>query len=370
MRPSANQLALAGVALLALSLAGLPMFLRGDEASGSVRGVVLDGRGFGVADAAVFLFDEGRLQLREETRTTSAGDFAFHLGTARARVFVRPPESSRLLPAWGPPEEDAPERLALVLRAARRLTVEVRDLDGSPVDGAEVRVYERRAEAVALVLAETDRRGRAALVAPALADVAVFAPDEPHLARWRFDCAVPEEGAELSFTLPPAVRVRGRILGDSGALAGIAVVAWEADREDGWNGFALSDPEGDFALPITSAPTVVRAFDPSGKYLSARASCESPPDAPLALHMIRGSSLSVQVVRDGAVLPSRVWSWTPDSAAWSVGVLTDPTGRADVPVGARFGVHAEPLDPAYVPLEVWDVPFEEERLKLEASARP
>jgi hypothetical protein len=365
-----DQLALAFVALVALSLAGIPFFVREDDSSGPTRGVVIDGRGFGVAGAAVFLFSEQDLQLIEEARTEEDGDFAFHLDTTRARVFVRPPAQSSLLPAWGPSAEEAAGQQAFVLRPARSLVVEVTDPLGAPLAGAEVRVYERRDEAAVIALATTDGEGRATLLAPARADVAVFAPDRARLARWRFDCMIPEQGATLSFALPSAHSIAGQVRGPAGALEGILLVSREEGMEGGWNGFAHSDAEGRFELPFTDAPSSLGACDPAGEHLPARLLFETLPDGPFELALERGAPLVVRVSRNGFPLGARVWSWNPASESWSYGTRTGPSGRAEVPAAARFGVRAEPLDPAYAPLEAWDVPYEEGTLPLEVDPRP
>ncbi len=368
MRFGPNQVALAFVALLALSLVGLPIFVGRPESEAALRGVVVDARGFGIADAAVFLFSEARLQLLEETRSEHDGDFAFHLGTERPRIFVRPRAESGLLPAWGPPGEESAGTQAFVLRPARRLAVSVRDLAGGAVSGAEVRVYEQRGEPAVIGLAKTDLEGHAELLAPAQADVAVFAPDSG-LTRWRFDYAVPEQGAELRFTLPPATLVHGQVLGEGTPLAGILLVAWEEGLDGGWNGFTTSDAEGRFALPLTAAPSEGRAFDPSAVHLSVRTRLGPALDTARTLSLPRASPLVVRLARNGIPLGARVWSWSPANETWSIGVRTNASGRATVPAAGRFGVRAEPLDPAYAALQAWDVPYEEGTLLLEASPR-
>lgn len=369
MRIGSDQLALALVALLALALMGVPYFVGTRGGPGAVRGVVVDARGFGIADAAVFLFSEERLQLLEETRSEPGGDFAFQFDPERPRVFVRPPAGSGLLPSWGPPAEEAMGLQTFVLRPARRLEVTVSDPLGKPVPGAEVRVYEHRSEAAVIALARTDSAGRAELVAPALADVAAFAPDGG-LARWHLDHAVPVEGDVLGFTLPPSTRVGGVVHDDAGPLAGIWLVASEEGQEGGWNGFVTSDSEGRFELPFGAAPTRVRALDPSGAHLPIQTRWEVPPTAPLSLTLERGAVQVVRLERKGLPIAARVWSWSPTTGTWSSAARTSVLGRATVPVGARFGVRAEPLDPAYAPLEAWDVEYDGSTLRLEASARP
>lgn len=369
MRVGSDQVALALVAVLALALMGVPYFVATGDDSGAVRGVVVDARGFGIPDAAVFLFSEERKQLVEETRSGPGGDFAFQLEPEHPRVFVRPPAGKGLLPAWGPPTEDVASLQAFVLRPARRLEVEVVDPAGAPLPGAEVRIYEHRGEAAVIAMALTDSEGRVVLAAPAVADVAAFAPGSG-LARWRFEHAVPEQGDALRFTLPPATRVSGVVHAPAGPLAGIWLVAWDESLEGGFNGFATSDGDGRFVLPFSAAPTLVRALDPAGTHLSSRAHFEVPPTAPLTLELERGAPQVVRLERRGLPISARVWSWSPASETWSSATRTSALGRAIVPVAARFGVRAEPLDPAYATIEAWDVEYDGSTLRLEASARP
>jgi hypothetical protein len=365
--PSPTRSALVLLGVLIVALVGVPGLWRTRAPEGVIRGVVVDGRGFGIADAAVFLFSEEDLQLIEETRTDAEGDFDFQLTAERPRVLVRPPQASELLSSWGPSAEEAGGTLAFVLRPARPVDVTVRDEAGRPVVGAEVRVYEHRLEAAVVSLAETDVRGRATVTAPAQADLAVFAPGAPRLARWRFDVSIPEAGAELTFSLPAARTVRGHVTDGSQPLEGIVVVAWEEGIEGGWNGCATSDRDGRFELPFTAGPLVVRALDPGLTFLPAKLRLATEPEEPLELALARGSAQVVRTARAGLPLVARVWSWSPEAEAWGWGARTTSSGRATLPVSARFAIHADPLDPAYAPLEAWDVPFEGSTLRLEAT---
>jgi hypothetical protein len=368
MRLGAERAALAFVLLLALSLVGVPFILRPRDMA-AVRGVVLDGRGFGVPEVAVFLFDVERRQLLEETRTEARGDFAFHLSSRDVRVFVRPPEASGFLPAWGPAHEDGVGRQALVLQPARGLELAVRGPDGQPLAGAEVCVYERRVEAVALDLARTGADGRAHLLAPARADVRVREP-RSGLARWRFDLEVPVEGGELVLDLPTGRRVRGVVRGPEGPLAG-AWISAEADSESTWSDFATSAGDGGFELCLGLGPATLRVLDPTAAHLplARRLATAELAESSLALELERATPLVVRIARNGLPLAARVWSWSGASEAWSFGARTDVAGRARVPVGARYGLRAEPLDPAFAPLELWDVDHAAGTLHLEASPR-
>lgn len=368
MRLRPTQVVLLGVFALALSLAGVP-FLLGSPDTGALRGVAVDSRGFGVAGASVFLFQEQELRMLEETRTDDDGDFEFLQATTGTRVFVRPEPGSGLLPAWSPSEAEGETRLALVLHPARALEVHVRDPQGAPIPLAEVRVYTQRTETVVLATARTDARGSAHLPAPAQAHVAVLAPREPRLMRWRFDLAIPEAGLELEFSMPSGESLGGVVRGPEGPLANIVLVSWEEGSLDGWNGFARSDERGCFTLPRTPGPTLVRAQDPSGAHLPARVRATTVGEEGLEIHLEAGAPQIVRTTRNGLPLEAFVWSWSPEAEVWSWGARSSPAGRATVPVGERFSIRAEPLDPAFGPMEAWDVPYRTETLRLEASPR-
>jgi len=366
LRPT--QIALLAVGALALSLAGVPYLLR-TPGTGALRGVVVDARGFGVVDASVYLFEEEALRLVEETRTDPDGDFEFHLPVSGARVLVKAPEASRLLPAWSASGAEAQSRLALVLHPARELGVRVRDERGAPLPLAEVRVYEEREEVAVLASVRTDHEGRARLPAPERAHVAVRAPSEPHLMRWRFDLEVPAGGARLELEVPDSLPLSGVVRGPEGPLAGVVLVSWEEGAFEGWNGFTRSDSAGRFTLARTRGATLLRALDPSGAHLPTRLRLAPGAGEPLALELEPGAPQVVRTTRNGLPLEAFVWSWSPTAEVWSWGARSDPAGRATVPVGERFSIHAEPRDRAFASMEAWDLPYRMESLRLEAQPR-
>lgn len=368
MRLRPTQVALLAVCALAISLAGVPYLLRAPRA-GALRGVVVDARGFGVTDASVYLFDEGALRLVEETRSDPDGDFEFHLAVDGARVLVQPPEASGLLPAWSAAGAEAESRLAFVLHPARELTVRVRDARGAALPLAEVRVYEEREEVAVLACVRTDLEGRARLPAPERAHVAVLAPSAPHLMRWRFDLEVPAGGARLELEVPESVTLDGVVHGPEGPLAGVILVSWEEGAPEGWNGFTRSDSAGRFTLARTRNATLLRALDPSGAHLPARLRLPPGASAPLVLALEPGAPQVVRTTRNGLPLEAFVWSWSPTAEVWSWGARSDPAGRATLPVGERFSIHAQPLDRAFAPMEAWDLPYRMETLRLEATPR-
>ncbi|HEX6885557.1 MAG TPA: carboxypeptidase-like regulatory domain-containing protein [Planctomycetota bacterium] len=368
MRLRPTQIALLSVGLLALSLAGVPFLLR-TPGAGALHGVVVDARGFGVVDASVYLFDEGALRLVEETRSDPDGDFEFHLPVTGARVLVQPAEASGLLPAWSASGAEAESRLAFVLHPARELVVRVRDERGAPLPLAEVRVYEEREEVAVLACVRTDGEGRARLPAPGRAHVAVRAPSEPYLMRWRFELEVPAGGTRLELRVPDSVPLSGVVRGPEGPLAGVVLVSWEEGEPEGWNGFTRSDAAGRFTLARTRGATLLRALDPSGAHLPARLRLAPGTGEPLALALEPGAPQVVRTTRNGLPLEAFVWSWSPTVEVWSWGARSGPGGRATVPVGERFSIHAEPLDPALAPMEAWDLPYRLETLRLEATPR-
>jgi len=365
VRLAPTRAALLLVLALALALAGVPTLVPEEPTPGPIRGVVIDSTGYPLAEAQVYLFSEREGRLHARTRSDAQGEFRFTLVPPGPRVFVRAPPGSGRLDAFGPPAEDCGASLAFVLHPARPLEVRVRDQAGAPLAGAEVRVYEERTEASAVGLAHTDAQGTARVGAPARAHVAVVATDGTGLMRWRFALAVPEAGTTLDVTLPRAELVRGRVRCAGEPVAGIELVAWEDGLEGGWNGFATSAEDGSFALPRTSAATTLRALDPRGRFLPARLVLGTPSADALEVELVRGEPQVVRTTRRGLPVVTRVFAWSEEAGAWSYGPRTNGAGRVELPVGARFALHAAPLDPALEPSECWDVPRGQGELRLE-----
>ena len=369
MNLSPTRLALLAVLLLAFTLAGVPSFAPAGPPPGPLRGVVIDGAGFALADARVFLFAEHEGRLCAETRTDKHGEFDFVVVPPHPRVFVRAPAGSGRLDAFGPPAEDCGAALAFVLQQARTLVVHVRDEAGAPVEGAEVRVYEERTEAAIVALARSDEHGNARVAAPARAHVAVVAPDEAGLMRWKFDLDVPESGLELDFELPEARPVRGRVSAAGEPVAGIELVLWQDEVDGGWNGFATSAADGTFTLPWTGGPATLRALDPAGRFLPARRALAADGPGELLLELERGARRVVRTSRRGLPFVARVFAWSGSAEAWGYGPRTNGAGRVELPVDAPFGLHVAPLDPALEPIECWDVPADSGELRLEPEPR-
>jgi len=365
----ATRVTLGLVLALALALAGVPALLPARTPLAPLHGVVIDDSGYALAGARVFLFAEDEARLCSATESDASGEFSFPLVPARPRVLVRAPPASGRLDAFGPPVEDAGGRLAFVLPRARPLVVRVRAADGAPVADAEVRVYSERGEAALVALGTTDARGQIELGAPARAHVAAFAPDTG-LARWAFDVELAEAGGEVELELTPATPLRGRVHAQGEALAGIALVLWEDGLAGGWNGLATSDAEGAFELPRTAAPCTLRALDPAGRFLPARVTLA--PDGPdfVALELALGARQTVRTTQRGLPLVTRVFAWSPAVEAFGYGQRTNGAGRVELAVAERFAVVALPLDPAFAPLERWDMAPSALDLRLEPQRSP
>jgi hypothetical protein len=381
-RLDATRVTIAGIAALALCLAGV--LVLAPRGAADANGLVIDERGYGVADAAVYLFSETRQQLVAETRTDAGGAFRLHLDVPDARVLVTPAPHSGLVAAWGlsmdaARERDAGDALAFVLRRARPLEVRVRDARGRPLAGAEVRVYDEHGETAVVALALTDWNGRARLGVPARASVAVLAPAPVRLVRWRLDVEVRAEGSSLAFTLPDAELVAGRVTDGEAGLAGVVVVSTEGGPgatagPEPWNGFALTDASGAFRVPRTAGPAELVALDPGGTFLPRRivlppALAGAPAAFPRAprLALARGAPRTVHVAHAGQPLDARVWSWSPADELWGWGARSGTSGTVRLPVSSDAGLRADPIDPAHGALEAWNVSFEEPPTLLESG---
>lgn len=363
-----TRLAVLLTSALALALAGVPT-LGPARPVGPLRGVVIDSAGFALVDAQVFLFAEEEERLYGETRTDAAGEFDFALVPPHPRVFVRAPAGSGRLDAFGPPAEDCGATLAFVLQRARPLAVQVHDERGAPLAGAEVRVYEERTEAAVVALARTDEQGKAQLPAPARAHVAVVAPDETGLMRWKFELEVPEDGLELDFELPTARRLQGFVRAAGQPVSGVELVLWQDGLDGGWNGFTTSAADGSFCLPWTRGPATLRALDPAGRFLPARRALDPEEPGEPQLELTPGTRRVVRTSRQGLPFVARVFAWSEEAEAWGYGPRTNGAGRVELPVDAHFGLHVAPLDPALEPIECWDVPPGPDELRLEPKPR-
>jgi hypothetical protein len=330
---------------------------------------VVDERGFGVKDAAVYSFSVQHEALIEETLTDEDGDFTLSVTPEEARVYVVPPREGGLLSAWGPLAEDSSGRLAFVLHPSREVRVTVRDAGGKPVAGAEVRAYDLRGELAVVSLVETDADGRARLRVPARAHVAALAPDPPRSMSWRFDLEVAAEGAAIELLLPAARPLRGSVRDEGGPLANICLLSGREGADEGPTGMATSATDGSFELACDSGPFLLQAVDPDGTHLPYRARLSGDSCGELVIQLERGRPLVVRTTRGGFPIESRVWSWSPSTQAWGWGTRTR-AGRATVAVDESYSLHALPLDPAFDALEVWNVPYEQGSLHLEAKATP
>lgn len=364
MRLRPTQAVVIGVVALALAVMGIPSLLP-IQAGGSIRGVVLDARGFGIPGTPVFLFSETRERLVEESRTDANGNFAFHLEAEAPRLLVRPRATEEWVPAWSRRTARPEELQVFVLEPARPLEVRVRNRVGAPVPEAEVRIYAGPSDPAVVAHGRTDATGTVRLTSGPFVHVVAFAPGPARLARWRFDLVVPRSGGEVLLTLPDAVLVHGRVVGPDGPLAGILLSAWEDGLEGGWNGFAESGADGAFELPRTTGPTELRAVDPSGRYLPVRVGLGGPSESVPELVLSEAAPQVVRTTSAGRPVHARIWSWSPAEEAWAFGRDTDAAGRAVVPVGERFGLHAEPLDAPGESIEAWDVAREEGVVVLE-----
>lgn len=362
--PSPSLLLLLALVILG-ALVGIPLQLGPAAPTGPRTGLVVDARGYGAGHTSVYHFDADG-QLVERVLTDPQGRFALQAPTTVAHVLVRPDAGQGLVPRWRLDEPLGSGRMDFVLAPAHPLAVLVRDRSGAAVTGAEVRVYERGPPAAVLTLALTDSEGRATLVAPPRADVAVRVRGAPERWAWRLDVAARDSGPRhLEIDLGDERVVHGVLHGADAPTAGAWVLAGDPDDPEDL-GFTRSASDGRFAVAVADARrTEVLVVDPEHRYLPRRLLLTGPESLDVTLE--HGEPLQVSYVSPARDPRAWIWAWDSEEQAWSWGVPTAPDGRANLRVGRRFGIHAQATSPAYEGLTLWDLEYRSPFLQLSAE---
>jgi len=344
LTPAKLTLLMLGICTVALM--GVPGFGHYYPPEGAVTGSVVDTRGFAQGDIEVALFDDRELSLLALTRTDSHGRFAFHQVPPRFHVFAHPVGDEELVGAWLLNSERAPvNHVELTLASGHPLTVEVRSEDGIAVSRAEVRVYDPAGGSPAVHRVSTDLEGRATLIAPPRAHVAILGHDG--LAPvWLFDQEIPEQGRTLTVTLTSALPITGRVLDDEGApLANMVVSGWEFGNTEHWTGYTLTDDTGAFRLRTCSGEAFVRAVDPEQRHLPVvEVIGPAAETAPPTLVLGSGHPLEVRTRFEGEGVRARIWTWSESAGAWGWGATTDADGLLRTVVSTVHGLVVDPLD--------------------------
>ncbi len=351
------------------SLVGLPAMSGYAPPRGALVGLLSDPDGAGVPDAPVALFDDATLALVEITHTDEHGRFALQQAPERFHLCARPDPTKGLLPAWALDLQRGPLfAIDLVAQEGVPIVVRVRDGEGAPVAGADVRCYGlgRRATQV-VARARTGADGRARLLAPERAHVGAFGPDPELLPAWRFHAALAEDET-IDLELPRGRRLHGRAVDEDGnGLGDVVVSAW--DRRDGWqwDGYRLSEQDGAFALFAAAAASELRAYDRTQEHLPTRA--EPGPTPSLELVLARTERVPVRCEDDqGSALPARVWAWSEEAGTWGWGSLTDGAGRIEVAAGGALRAVAQPLARGSSDPTLWESASEGDGIVLVRSA--
>jgi protocatechuate 3,4-dioxygenase beta subunit len=358
LTPAKLTLLMLGVGTVALM--GVPGFGHYNPPQGAVTGSVVDTRGFAQEDIEVALFDDHELSLLALTRTDSHGRFAFHQVPPRFHVFARPVGDEELVGAWLLSSERAPvNHVELTLAAGHPLTVEVQTAAGIAVSRAEVRVYDPAGGSTAVHRVSTDLEGRATVIAPPRAHVAVLA-HEGLAPVWMFDQEIPEQGLTLAVTLTSAEGITGRVLDDEGApLANMVVSGWEFGNTEDWTGYTLTDETGAFRLRTRTGEAFVRAVDPEQGHLPAVQVIGSAPEtAPATLVLETGHPLEIRTRYEGEGVPARVWTWSESAGTWGWGATTDPDGLLRTVVSTVHGLVADPLDEGFEGTEALSLTYQ------------
>jgi hypothetical protein len=346
-------------------LLGIPARLSPQAPGGARTGLVVDARGYGAAHTPIYHFDaEG--ELVERTLTDEDGRFALQVPTTRAHILARPEVDRGLAPRWILDDPLGSGRLEFVLASATPLEIRVLDRWNDPVPGAEVRAYERGRQTTVLAIGTTDARGRASLVIPPRADVAVRVPGDPVRWLWRLDVASGDGPRHLDFATEEGQVVGGVVTGSSGPAEGLWVMAGDPDDPEDF-AFALSAADGSFELAVAeTAGTEVLVVDPRDRYLPRRLVLTGPEALEMALD--HGEPLEVSYGAPAHAPGAWIWVWEPGEQVWSWGRPTGRDGKASLRVGRRFGLHARPVHPRYEGLTLWDLEYRSPFLRLDASS--
>ncbi len=351
----------------AIALSGVPGIGSSPGPDGSLSGLCLDHSGYAVPDARVALFDANSLELLETTRSDSEGRFAFQSTPASYSAFAEAPDDSGLSNTWVLDRTQANSSIELILREGREVMVRVVDENGRALESAEVRVYEIRRDPAMVAHERTDREGRVTLKAPPSAHIAVRAEGRPQ--RWQYDLDVPVEGGHYSFHLPKGRTIRGTLHGPYGPAAGIVVNSWQNAEPREWNGYTVTDAEGQFELAASVTSTELEILDPTGFHVPTLEVVGAGTNELGTITLERGNRVSVQTLdADGRSLPTRVWIWSSDAHCWSYGRETDDAGFIELMADERYSIVAEPVFGGYEALELWDKKFDTNPVQLSSRS--
>ncbi|MBL4846565.1 MAG: carboxypeptidase regulatory-like domain-containing protein [Planctomycetes bacterium] len=194
----------------------------------SLRGVVVDPQGRGVAKASV--------SARGTTGTQTDSDGRFELSglQPRATIFVRAGDRVRSVTTQPDQDELRVALVAGVLRFELDLGEDARDPFVVRIDGQARRVKHRSPVELP--------------VSPGRHTIQVLKDLMPAMQR---SFVVPEQGGtvDLGVLTPIAAQVRGRVLGGSGPLQGALVAAFDTSTGHA-HGYVGTDGEGSFELDL------------------------------------------------------------------------------------------------------------------------
>lgn len=367
---SPGKIALLLVGIVTVAFMGVPGVVTYQAPTGALTGVVLERGGEGLENVPVALFDADDLALLEVTHSDARGRFAFQQSPTDFHVFAHPPLDSPHVGSWAiDPPSGSEFDVELVLDRGHPVTVQVVDESGAAIEGIEVRAYqvEPFSEGTEVVVRTlTDGDGVATFTCPEHAHIGVVGTEGRFLSGWHFDQTVSFENDHFSFTLPTGNLYHGRLLGAADRpLDGILVSSWDFREERWqWNGYELTDDEGEFDLRGAVENTVFRAVDLTQNYLPSLIPARTGRRMNVVLNQGEPLAIHCASAEDEAV-PSRVWVYSEEGGTWSWGSRTDRSGTLHATVSDRHAVVARPLSGSFATTaEVWDRTYDKEELEL------
>lgn len=337
-----------------------------------VIGHVRQASGAGISGMTIALFDASNQDLIETAVSDQTGQFVFVNRRPAMHIFAQPAAGQPLAGQWlFDIDGSNPASLNLTIQKGFPVTVTAKRSDGSLVANAEVRVYDSRADLRGKIgiIAQlpTSANGQASFMAPLTAHIAVMAPAQNLVPRWRFNQRM-QNTNNFNFVLGQGVALQGKVYGTNlQPLAGIAIAGWSWADGWHWSGHLSTDAAGGYAFVGGAQLTQVHATDPSGSHISNIRTYNSASGSIPDIIMPQGNPLRVvtlDAITDAPVR-SEIRFYSYENGTWSWGGYTNENGVYEGKVSASYAVTARPLSANHVGSHLWNRIYGDPEISLD-----
>ncbi len=339
------------------SAAPLAPLCQQDPSQAPITGKVREASGSGISGMTVALFDAATLNLVETAVSDASGQFTFANRRPLMHVYAQPAAGQQFVGQWlFDLDNSKTNNLNVVVQKGYPVNITAKRADGSPIAGAEVRVYDSRADLrgkIGMTLqATTDASGQASFLAPLTAHIAVVSPaNQSLISRWRFNQRMKTTANQFEFVLGQGVALQGKVVSSAQqALPGIAVSGWSWDNGWHWSGNHSTNASGSYAFVGGSQLTQIHATDPGGKYISSIRNYNSAAGSIADIVLPEGKPIRI-ATRDAitdAPVRSEVRFYSYETGTWNWGGYTNENGIYDGKVSNSYAVTARPLSNEYI----------------------